>query len=578
MRAFLILFTLLPFFTSAQDKINEDVLAAFNAQEQVSCMITMTEQLDLLGATEGLTKVEKAKFVFEALKKHAKENQAGLIDQLSLLGVDYKSFIIFNGVLAKLTRDQAETISLREDVASITMDQALMVSTTQEDFVAPRTEAEWGIQKIQADSVWALGYQGEGAIIAGQDTGYDFTNPLILNKYRGYSPDTLIHDYNWHDAIFEINPLHGDSIPEESLNPCGFLSPEPCDDHRHGTHTMGTMVGRDSTNFIGVAPQAKWIGCRNMERGYGKPSTYTECYEWFLAPTDMNGENADPSKAPHVINNSWNCPAMEGCNPDNWHIMETVVNNLTAAGTIVVVSAGNDGSQGCGSIYKASSFFDNAFTVGATDDDDDIASFSSIGPINIDSSGRLKPDIVAPGVQVRSITLNGFGTWNGTSMAGPHVAGVVALIINANPSLAGEVDIIKDIIRETAVPLTDTLFCDSLSAEVVPNFIYGYGRINALKAVEKAVALINTSDVDIVKDLVNVFPNPSYQFTNYVSWNKQKINKIELFDLNGSLIKSAEPGLPSYIMETTDLTQGLYVYKVYTNEGREAGLLKKARF
>ena len=250
---------------------------------------------------------------------------------------------------------------------------------------------------------------------------------------------------------------------------------------------MGTMVGGNDTLKIGVAPDAKWIACRNMDRGYGSPVTYTECYEWFLAPTDINGQNPDPTRSPHVINNSWGCPPNEGCNLDNFFMMETVINNLTAAGTVVVVSAGNDGSS-CGTISNPSAIFENSFAVGASREDDTKAGFSSIGPVLVDSSYRIKPDVVAPGVNVLSIDhQGGFNSWGGTSMAGPHVAGAVALIISANPDLAGQVDVIKDILKSTAVTLVDDAVCGDISSMDVPNFYYGYGRIDALAAVEMAM-------------------------------------------------------------------------------------------
>jgi serine protease AprX len=98
---------------------------------------------------------------------------------------------------------------------------------------------------------------------------------------------------------------------------------------------MGTMVGDDGQgNQIGVAPQARWIGCRNMEAGYGSPASYIECFEWFLAPTNLEGESPNPDLAPHVINNSWSCPEMEGCTPENWDLMQTVIANLRAAGVV----------------------------------------------------------------------------------------------------------------------------------------------------------------------------------------------------------------------------------------------------
>jgi serine protease AprX len=158
---------------------------------------------------------------------------------------------------------------------------------------------------VKADQVWALGYTGQGVVVAGADTGVAWTHNALKNKYRGWNGTTVDHNYNWHDAI--KNPNTG----------CPGSSPEPCDDDvllggGHGTHTVGTMVGDDGgTNQIGMAPGAEWIACRNMNNGVGAVPTYLECMEWFIAPTDANGNNPDPSKAPHVINNSWGC--VEGC-------------------------------------------------------------------------------------------------------------------------------------------------------------------------------------------------------------------------------------------------------------------------
>src|SRR5690606_6949367 len=192
----------------------------------------------------------------------------------------------------------------------------------------------------------------------------------------------------------EINPFNADSI-----NPCGLDSKVPCDDNGHGTHTMGTMIGLDGPNQIGVAPEATWCACRNMERGWGTPFTYLECFEWFLAPTDLNNQNPDPTKAPHVINNSWSCPQAEGCDSSNWMLLDMAVMNLRLAGTVVVVSAGNSGS-GCGSVSTPAAMFEGSFSVGATRENDTIAGFSSRGPVFVDGSLRLKPNVAAPGVSV----------------------------------------------------------------------------------------------------------------------------------------------------------------------------------
>jgi uncharacterized repeat protein (TIGR01451 family) len=244
---------------------------------------------------------------------------------------------------------------------------------------------------------------------------------------------------------------------------------------------MGTMVGDDGgSNQIGMAPGAKWIGCRNMDQGNGTPTTYMECYQWFIAPTDLNNQNPDPAMAPDVINNSWGCPVSEGCTDPN--ILLSTVQAVRAAGIVTVHSAGNSGS-GCSSVDTPSAIYDESFSVGSTTSTDAISSFSSRGPVTVDGSNRLKPDISAPGSSVRSsVPGGGYSVFSGTSMAGPHVAGLVGLIVSADPSLAGDVDAIETLIQDTAVQLTTTQECGGIPGSQIPNNTFGYGRIDALAA------------------------------------------------------------------------------------------------
>jgi len=552
---------------SAQ-KITTDVQSLFSEQDVVDCIIVMDDQLDMYGKTDGLTKDEKAMLVFSTLKNHANRSQESLLSYLQSKEIKHESFYIFNGIQAYLSYNQAQYIENHFQISSIVYNEPAKVhdiTSSHED--GYRMDAEWGILQINADSVWQLGYEGEGVVVGGQDTGYDWDNTLLVQKYRGYEADTIIHSYNWHDAIDTVNVLHNDTINDPSVNPCGFLSSEPCDDHGHGTHTMGTMVGSDDENQIGVAPKASWIGCRNMDRGWGKPSTYTECFEWFLAPTDLEGQNPDPTKAPDVINNSWGCPQQEGCNITNWSFMETVVNNLSAAGTVVVVSAGNSGNSGCNSVSNPAAIFENSFTVGASNDQDGKAGFSSIGPVSVDSSYRIKPDVVAPGVGVRSVYLNEqFRTWNGTSMAGPHVAGAVALIINANPALSGQVDEIKDILKSTAIPLTDSTFCDGNFALDVPNFYYGHGRIDVLAAVKKATEITSTQEIEDFH--ITVYPNPSNGTLNISTGGKININNLKIYDLSGKEAIYRIDKISNQNVAIDGLHSGIYIYSMIDNDGQ----------
>ncbi len=248
---------------------------------------------------------------------------------------------------------------------------------------------------------------------------------------------------------------------------------------------MGIMVGEDPsrTNQIGMAPGAKWICCRNMDQGVGSPATYAECYQWFLAPTDLNDLNPDPAKAPDVINNSWVCPESEGCTDPQ--VLLSVVEAVRAAGILTVHSAGNKGPS-CATVDTPAAIYDASFTVGNTTSSDQLAVSSSRGPVTVDGSGRIKPDISAPGTSIRSSVPGGnYAILSGTSMAGPHVAGLAALLFSAQPDLIGQVDHIERLITSTAVPVsTSDGSCGGIPGTVYPNNFIGWGRIDAMTALE----------------------------------------------------------------------------------------------
>jgi len=330
---------------------------------------------------------------------------------------------------------------------------------------------------------------------------------------------------------------------------------------------MGTMVGSIAQdNIIGMAPDAQWIATRNMERGNGSLLSYLEALDWYLAPTDSNDVNPDPDKAPDVINNSWYCSEEEGCNIDNWNLMQLSVANLKAAGIVVVASAGNSGT-GCETIAFVPGMLEEAFVVGATNQVDTIAGFSSRGAVSADSSMRMKPDISAPGVGVYSSVLNhGYSYFSGTSMAGPHVAGLVALMVGANPKLAGQVDTIQEIIKRTADPKTFSQDCSGLSGLDVPNPIYGYGRINSLRAVQEALKYQTSRTDKVSASNFQLFPNPAAS-SIMLKRNNSHSGMIEIFDLHGKKVISIQSQLEFTHIDLTSLNAGVYFVKL--NQGNK---------
>ncbi len=533
-----------------------------NGTTNLDFIIILNNQADLSAAATKTDKVSKGTYVLSELQATATQTQAALVDYLNQESMPYQTFYVVNAIKAIGNADQLMSIAQFPMVKKIIanspyrLEDPTEIATSQ---LTP-TEIEWGIQMIGADQVWEMGYTGQGTVIGGQDTGYDWSHPALQTKYRGYvDADSADHNFNWHDAIHSINPLNGDTTSSATNNPCGLDVTEPCDDRRHGTHTMGTMVGSDGENEVGVAPDAKWIGCRNMERGWGSPASYIECFEWLMAPTDLNNENPNPALAPHAFANSWGCPPVEGCDASNFSIMETVVNNVKASGVVVVVSAGNSGPE-CSTVTNPAAIFENSFTVGSTRSNDTISGFSSRGPVLVDGSMRMKPDISAPGSQVRSTTPdNQYAVFSGTSMAGPHVVGVVALIISANPSLAGHVDQIEEIIKQSAVAKMTDQDCGNTPGTAVPNNTYGHGRIDALAAVQ--LALMTTPTEELFSSPINVYPNP---FTNELHFDLGEITgltSVELFNATGQLtLKSTFEGTGIHQLNLSDLSTGIYFY------------------
>ncbi len=478
-----------------RDKVDPRLDAALRAkasapvQVLVEPVATAKQRIDALALSASMPAADRPAAVYGLLASEAKRSQRALVQWLDERGIAHRDFVVIDRIATTLDAQQIAELAARADVAKLHFDAPMKALPVERSLAKDACSGDgnptWGLTKIGAPTVWSTyGVRGAGVVVAGQDTGYDWDHPALQPHYRGWNGMTADHNYNWHDAI------HIDHPGSAGANSCGFNQLAPCDDSQHGTHTMGTMVGDNGSNrIVGVAPDAKWIGCRNMEEGYGYASTYMECFNWFLAPTDLAGQNPDPSKSPHVINNSWGCATTaqgEDCDDDDLDQFDTVINNLTAAGVLVVASAGNSGSS-CSTVNTPPAMSENALVVGNTTSSDAIAGSSSRGPVTRAGRNLLKPDVSAPGSAVCSaIPGTGYTTMSGTSMAGPHVAGLAALVMSADPSLLRDPLTVKRILMNTALGLTSAQSCGAYSGAAIPNAVFGKGRIDAMMAVATA--------------------------------------------------------------------------------------------
>jgi len=427
--------------------------------------VILRDQADLRPAYTMPDRNERLRYVYTTLTRHADTTQANLRAALDRAHIAYRSYYLVNGIevnggpllRAYLSR-QPEVDRTLDSPHLRPLPEPLPVDIGHDP--AP-TELQWNITSIGADRVWKeFGVTGQGITVGQSDSGVQGDHPALRDGYRGRDGQD---DYNW-------------------LDPWNH-SRAPSDINGHGTHTLGSIVGRGG---IGVAPGAEWFGCVNLARNIGDPAWYLNCMQFMLAPYPQNGDplkDGDPTRAAHVINDSWGCPPLEGCDAN---ALEPAVAALRAAGIFVVASAGNEGPR-CGSVSDPIATYGEVFSVGAVDRFGEVAFFSSRGPVTVDGSGRVKPDILAPGMDVMSsLPGNRYGSNSGTSMAGPHVVGVVALMWSAQPKLIGNIDRTQQILEQTARPYTGTQ--DPCSTGGTPNNTSGYGVVDAYAAVKAALA------------------------------------------------------------------------------------------
>ncbi len=434
-------------------------------------LIVFREQADVSAAQSIPGRAQRIAFVYQTLTATAERVQVPLREELDRLGLEYRPHYLINMIEVRGRADLMARFAGRAEVREVLRNPNVRMANYNEsmDLLAlpiPGQGVEWNITAVGAPAVWERGVDGSGIVVGGADTGVDWTHPALQSKYRGASGGAASHDFNWYD------PWDGTSAP--------------WDDVGHGTYTLGTVLGEDGAdNRIGMAPGAQWIACRNMRYGIGNPGIYLSCMEFFLAPFPLGGDpfrDGRPELAPHVVNNSWGCPEREGCGAAT---LAPAFHNLRAAGIMMIAAAGNDGPA-CATAVDPPANSGDVFTVGASDENDGLAFFSSRGPVG----GILKPDITAPGWLVRSSIPGGNYTISaGTSIAAPHVTGAVALLWSAFPELIGDIGRTEEVLRRSAQPVTAAQVCpvlenqgtpclcggDSLSG--IPNNSFGFGLL-----------------------------------------------------------------------------------------------------
>ncbi|WP_129786333.1 S8 family serine peptidase [Promicromonospora panici] len=440
------------------DKITPAATKAFRAKSETDFWLRFAGETDL-SAAGGITSwSERGEYVRDTLVAAAEASQEQAIAALEKSGTEYTSYWASNAILVEDgSLDQAVDLAADIQVLEVrpTMRHAVDEPETT-DGAVPNAAASstYGIRAINADDMWNLGFTGDGVVVAGLDTGVSRTHPALAAQYRGATTGS---NYNWFDAA-----RVGDSSPS--------------DDHGHGTHTMGTMVGTDDGSMnIGVAPGAEWIAANGCAAGCSDAALIASG-QWLLEPTRLDGTGADAGKRPHVINNSW------GLSFSTDPFMEDVISAWEAAGMFSTWANGNDGEFGCESSGSPGART-LSYSVGAFAPSGAIASFSSRGP---GQSGTVKPDIAAPGQTVRSaVPGGGFEQWDGTSMAAPHVAGAVALLWDAVPELVGDVTGTRAILDGSARDVRDVT-CGGTTDD---NNVWGEGKLDVLAAYQLATKL-----------------------------------------------------------------------------------------
>jgi subtilisin family serine protease len=471
----------------------EAQVQGLRGSDQIKVLVVLRDQADIATMDWDLhnakaTRADRHQAVLGALQQTARASQGNLITDLDARQgrgeiAGFTPHWLVNAIVVRGTIDALRAIAAREDVLTIEPDLVVeLIEPVPNAKPGQRDDTRGigitpGVQAIQADRVWSeLGINGAGTIVGTLDTGVDGNHPALASRWQGLvaPPSTA-----WLDAA-------------------GLGDPNfPADGYGHGTHTMGTITGLALDDTVGVAPGARWIATNaiNMSTGPAFDNAVIASFE-FMA--DPDGNPFTTADVPCVVQNSWgvneNFSGYFDCDSRWW----AAIDNCEAAGVVVTWSAGNEGPGGTSMRSPADRALTpyNCFSVGSTVTyaPYTISDFSSRGPSGCGGAFAMKPEVSAPGEDVySSVPGGGYEYYSGTSMAGPHVAGIVSLMCSANPNL--DVITIKQVLMDTALDL----------GTPGEDNTYGHGFVNAYDAVLAVMGGLGTVQ-GTVTDVVTGLP------------------------------------------------------------------------
>ncbi|MDO5018506.1 MAG: S8 family serine peptidase [Lagierella massiliensis] len=442
-----------PSTVKAKEKVvSDDLLNKIEKDVSIDVLITFedeianNEKVDL-SSSKG-NQINQRKAYIENLKKNANISQKKALEicKENVEKVhEIESFYITNTIRVKAFGSVIKEILKLDNIIEVAENGEVQLENASFLQNTDKSSVFWDLENMNVFNLRdKYKLYGTDIVIGFLDSGVDlegdeYKNPEIYDNWRGHTEGAST---SWYDVF------------EESQFPISS-------GQGHGTAVVSTAVGEN----IGVAPKATWILARAFKSQTTSNSNILKAAQWFLAP----GGRAD--LAPNIVNNSWGKTIL-----DRW--FDPMINAWINAGIIPVFSAGNtEYFNYLGSIDYPAALLD-VISVGAVDKNNLLADFSGLGPSPLDTTKSvIKPDVVAPGVDVYAADLNNhYAYWSGTSFSTPKVSGVIALILQANRNLNNED--MKNILTLTASPLKDEQFNTS------PNMGYGHGIVDALAGVE----------------------------------------------------------------------------------------------